>query len=180
MNQPTRLSARPVPSGCLVLALLFALGTVSHMPAAAVFAITIQAGGAWTCNVPAVNMPTVPGTDMTITTYTSPSPQVTLKVTEPNNFGWRVDVSKVDSVSPGWHSHLHLWIQWSCTDNKVLGTQNTWVEILDDPTTTTLFWCTQKKHNTNPNVACTFQVRGVSVVVGTTNSTTVYYTVTEV
>ncbi len=171
-SQPARAA------GLLIAALLLVLATAPALP----IVLAIKTGGDWTLNVPPADLPTVPGRDMSVTTYTSPNPQTTLEVNKnPGGWmaggtGWRVTVHR--GAPESWHSNLHLYIQRTSAGNpggNLIGNLNVYQEVTG--TDTLFFSCASQ--TAVGSIDCQFQITGVSVVVGMTNSTTVIYTVTE-
>jgi hypothetical protein len=180
MNTSIRLLFRPAALLKRAIAFLLLLSAAQYAHA---IQINITSGGSgWTYNVPTNRLPTVPGANMTTTTYASGTAQTVLSITQnPGGWksggtGWIISVSK---TNVNWNSNLTLNIRrrGNGTPAGRLVGSTAYFAVPDNPTTAELVRC-----NTQTAVSainCQFQILNVTVVVGTTNQAMVYYTVTE-
>jgi hypothetical protein len=180
MNTKFKLSFRPATIMLRVIAFLLLLSAAQNAHA---IQINITSGGAgWTYNVPTARLPTVPGANMTTTTYTSGTAQTALSITQnpggwrPGGTGWIISVHKVDV---NWNSNLTLSMRrrGNGTPAGNLVGSTAYFAVPNGPTEAELVRC-----NTQTAVSainCQFRIQNVTVIVGTTNQTMMYYTVTE-
>jgi hypothetical protein len=176
MREPFAFPAARARASGLILAPLLML--LALAPAAAISIVISTGSGGWTVNVPPANLPTVAGSDISVTTYTSGTNQTILRVNSPftSGFtGWRVDVSRIVTT---WNAGLHLFIRRTnngTPGGRLVGPLNVYQEVTATPTE--FFRCNSRTQITN--IRCQLQLQGVSAVVGRSNSASIVYTVTE-
>jgi hypothetical protein len=147
--------------------------------------ITMTSGGSgWTYPIPASGLPTVPGRNLSTTSVTSSaaSPyQTVLSVKKdpgwsPSGTGWIISIHK---INVSWHPNLTLSVRRrgnGTPTGNLVGT-TIYKVIPDDPSEVEFVRC--NSHTEVSDINCQFRIQNISAAVGTTNQTTVYYTVTE-
>lgn len=126
--------------------------------------------GVWNADV-STCLPTEAGADFFPTAVESATNQTILTVAgSPNNFTWTVTVQKTDTA---WHTGLKLYVRRTSTHTSVSG-GTSYQEVT--ATAMNFFWSTVNKLEVY-GITCQYQLTGLSVVMGTSNTTTVTYTV---
>ncbi len=161
-------------AGCILAALFLTLAAVPAVP----INLNLTTGD-WTVTVPPADLPTVPGTDISVSTFTSAANQVVFDIRRnPGGWmtggtGWIVTVHR--GAPETWHANLHLFIRRTSADANLVGPLNVYQEVTG--TDQEMYRCNTQ--TAVQNIAHQLEIRGVSAVIGQVNSTTVYYTVTE-
>lgn len=168
----------PRPTRLLLAALCVALGSDLHaINLSLTSPVSPPTPPQLTQDVPAGNLPTVPGADIATTSYTLASTAVLRVRKNPGGWmtgstGWYISAHKVDTT---WHPNLALNIRCSAPTTGWNFRLSTFTALSGSD----LLLVRRASRTQLAGITFQFQITGVTAVVGTTNTTLVVYTLTE-
>jgi hypothetical protein len=147
---------------CLAVCCLFFVSTAAHS-----LSISLLTG-AWNPDISAL-LPTVAGSNLSASTFISATNQSRVRVVgNTDNFTWRVTVQR----TAGWYSGLDLLVQRTNTNASITGGL-TYITV----TATAMEFYRSIAVRISFTARCQYQLTGLTAAMGTSNTTTVTYTV---